>query len=170
MKNSPQLCRAGTGRRPGFQWYHWGYKWWRCGPNLPASPGLSVWSSGTPPTPGSVTAYTHISQGIKHLCSLLVFQPFYYIKCAFLCTSALFVPLPCWPVCLLLKQTWGISHVPSISTKYQYSYEWAAYKLWGLIYKYFIKFKSFRMQTMKLHLLVVIIHGKWLKWLIDLAY
>lgn len=59
VKNSPQLCRAGTGQRQGFQWYHWGYKWWKCGPNQPASPGLSVWSSGTPLTPNSVTAYIH---------------------------------------------------------------------------------------------------------------
>lgn len=107
VKNSPQLCRAGTGRRRGFQWYHWGYKWWRCGPNLPASPGLSVWSSGTPPTPRSVTAC--ISQRMTHLSRLLVFQPVYYIICIFthtanICTFFFSIKLP-WPVCLLVLKS-----------------------------------------------------------------
>lgn len=100
VKNSPQLCRAGTGQRRGFQWYHWGYKWWRCGPNLPASPDLSVWSSGTPPTLRSVTActntHTQTSLRLTHLCSLLVVQPEHYVKYAF------FSPLSFLGLCVCL--------------------------------------------------------------------
>lgn len=74
-ENSPQLCRAGTGQRRGFQWYHWRCKWWRCGPNQPASPGLSVLSFETPLTPHSVAAYTQIYTGeLCQICSSQVLR------------------------------------------------------------------------------------------------
>lgn len=133
VTNSPRLCRAGRGQRRGYQWCHSTCKWWRCEANLPASPGPSVWSSGTLRTPRSVKAYTHTH---KQRLSLVTKTPFHHCIITNMHLGFFFPPIKLlWLVCSPAFKGLHLREIPCacLVLVLQFSCERTSHEHWVLI-------------------------------------